>query len=69
VQIEDDPFEVLGLKPDATSAEIKARYRKLARELHPDKQIAAGVPAEMVKLATERLARINNAYQALTRRA
>jgi DnaJ like chaperone protein len=67
VQIEDDPFEVLGLKPDATPAEIKARYRKLARELHPDKQIAAGVPAEMVKLATERLARINNAYHALTR--
>ena len=32
------------------------------KELHPDRQIAAGVPEEMVRLATERLARINAAF-------
>ncbi len=69
VQVQDDPFDVLGLKKDATLAEIKQRYRKLARELHPDKQVAAGVPAEMVRLATERLTRINVAYQTLTKGA
>lgn len=65
VQMTEDPFEVLGLKAGATKAEIKARYRNLARQLHPDKQIAAGVPAEMVKLASERMARINAAYKSL----
>jgi DnaJ-class molecular chaperone len=33
-----DPYSVLGLDRDASTAEIKAAYRKLARELHPDHQ-------------------------------
>lgn len=31
-----DPFAVLGLKPTATEAEVKAAYRAAARRLHPD---------------------------------
>ena len=31
-----DPYKILGLSPDADSAAIKAAYRKLAKELHPD---------------------------------
>lgn len=31
-----DPYEILGLGPDAGNAEVKAAYRKLAKELHPD---------------------------------
>ena len=62
VAVKDDPFEVLGIKSDATLVVAKKRYKSLAKELHPDKQIAAGVPAEMVRLATERLMRINAAY-------
>ncbi len=65
VQMEEDPYVVLGLKPGCSKKEIKDKYRQLARELHPDKQIAAGVPKEMVKLATDRLARINGAYAKL----
>ncbi len=61
--IADDPYEVLGVPRGASAEDIKAHYRKLARDLHPDKQIAAGVPEEMVKLASERLARINVAYE------
>ncbi len=67
VQFEENPFDVLGLPPNAPLKDIKARYKKLVRDLHPDKQIAAGVPAEMVKLATDRLARINQAYAKLAR--
>ncbi len=65
VALKDDPFEILGISADAKPAEIKKRYKALVKELHPDKQIAAGVPAEMVKLATDRLARINKAYAEL----
>lgn len=32
----DDPYDVLGLKRDATPEAIKAAYRKLARRHHPD---------------------------------
>mgnify|MGYP003294578175 CR=1 FL=1 len=31
-----DPYEVLGLTPGASDDEIKAAYRKLAKQYHPD---------------------------------
>jgi DnaJ like chaperone protein len=65
VSLKDDPYEVLGLEPGVDFALIKSKYKSLVKELHPDRQIAAGVPAEMVKLATDRLSRINDAYGVL----
>src|SRR5437879_12761575 len=37
------PYEVLGVKPDATPDEIHQAYRKLAKEFHPD--LNPGKPA------------------------
>jgi len=33
-----DPYDILGLHPGAGNAEVKAAYRKLAKQLHPDAQ-------------------------------
>src|ERR1700760_1483411 len=35
--IEKDYYKALGVTKDSDAAEIKKKYRKLARELHPDK--------------------------------
>ncbi len=43
--------------------EVRATYRMLVRENHPDKLIARGVPEEFIRLATDKLAVINGAYE------
>lgn len=65
-----DPYDVLGVAPDASLAEIRAAYKALVRESHPDRMIARGVPPEAVKLAERRLIDINSAWEEIsTRRA
>lgn len=64
----EDPYGVLGVPADASLDVVKQKFRKLVREYHPDKHIAAGMPVEMVAIATERLQRINEAYDRITRR-
>ncbi|MFM9843134.1 MAG: TerB family tellurite resistance protein [Dongiaceae bacterium] len=62
-----DPFVVLGVAHDAANAEIKAAYRKLVRDNHPDRLIAKGMPKEFVDVATDKLAAINSAYERVAR--
>ena len=45
--------------------ELKRHYRKLVAENHPDREIARGLPPEAVKIATERLAVINAAWETI----
>ena len=47
-----DPYEVLGIRQDASSAEISRAYRRLARELHPDSRPAGTGAADQFRAAT-----------------
>jgi DnaJ like chaperone protein len=58
-----DPYVILGVSYAADENEIRQTYRRLVRENHPDSLMARGVPAEFVKLATDKLAAINTAYE------
>ncbi|MDB5740408.1 MAG: Molecular chaperone DjlA [Alphaproteobacteria bacterium] len=58
-----DPYVILGVSYVADENEIKQTYRRLVRENHPDSLMARGVPAEFIKLATDKLAAINTAYE------
>jgi DnaJ like chaperone protein len=60
------PHVVLGVAPDAPLAEIKAAWRALVRDLHPDRLVAAGMPPEFVAHARDRLVAVNLAYETLT---
>ena len=58
-----DPYVILGLSYVADEDELRRTYRRLVRENHPDSLIARGVPEEFIKLATDKLAAINTAYE------
>jgi DnaJ like chaperone protein len=55
-------FVLLGVAETATAAEIKTAYHALIREHHPDKLMAQGMPPEFIAAATEKMKRINVAY-------
>jgi DnaJ like chaperone protein len=62
-----DPYVILGVSYVASENEIKQTYRRLVRENHPDSLMARGVPPEFIKLANDKLAAINNAYDRIER--
>jgi len=58
----DSAYEVLGLPTTASMDVIKRTYHALVRKHHPDKLLAAGLPAKQIAEATEKIKRINAAY-------
>jgi DnaJ like chaperone protein len=57
-----DPYVVLGVDADLPYEEVRRIYRKLVAENHPDRLMARGVPQEFIKIASDRLAAINAAF-------
>lgn len=58
-----DPYAVLSVTPSDSTEIIRKRWRELVRETHPDQAIARGMPEEAIKLATDRLTEVNEAYE------
>ncbi len=59
----NDPYDVLGIERNASSDEIKAAYRRLVNQYHPDKLMHLG--EEFRVLAEKRFKEIQQAYQEL----
>jgi len=57
----DNPFEVLGLKPNASKSEIKTKWRKLVKRYHPDLQSGDAAKKESEAI----IKKINAAYEQL----
>ena len=59
---ENDAFEVLGLSKNASLEEVKARYKELVRQYHPDILMGRGESKEVIERSTKKLQEINEAY-------
>jgi DnaJ like chaperone protein len=67
VDAKRNPYEVLGLEPSVSNEELKSHYRALVADNRPEKLIARGVPEEFVTIAIEKVASINEAYDAIAK--
>ncbi len=56
-----DPYQVLGISPDATDEEVKAAYREMAKKYHPDNY----ANTEFSDIANEKMQSINEAYDSI----
>ncbi len=62
--IPQDPYELLGISPDATAQEIKEAYRREMAQYHPDKVQHLG--AEFRRLAESKAKAIQDAYERIS---
>lgn len=53
-----NPYEVLGVSPTSTDAEVKNAYRNLAKKYHPDNY----AQSPLADLAEEKMKEVNEAY-------
>jgi DnaJ like chaperone protein len=64
-ECENDPYCVLGVSASAEEDSVKAAYRRLVRENHPDRLMAEGMPQEAIARANAKLALLNAAWESV----
>jgi DnaJ like chaperone protein len=64
---EVDAYAVLGIARSATDIEVRATWRQLVREHHPDAMAARGASAAALDKAADRIAQINAAWDRIKR--
>ncbi len=62
---DESAYHILGLGPDASSEEIKHRYRTLVKEYHPDRIASKGLPEEFTRFAQDKFREIQTAYESI----
>jgi DnaJ like chaperone protein len=60
-------YSVLNCTPSSSDEAIKASYKKLVKDFHPDKVVSKGLPEEFTEFATKRFREIQEAYEAIGR--
>jgi DnaJ like chaperone protein len=63
----DDPYLELGVPRSTSGEELRATWKRLMRENHPDSLASRGVPADFVARASDKVARINAAWDRIKR--
>jgi DnaJ like chaperone protein len=61
----EDPYALLGLVRGADFETVRAEWRRLVAENHPDRVAARGAPPEVVRIAHEKVAALNAAFGAI----
>ncbi len=61
----EDAYQILGVRPDTSTSEIRKAYRRLISQYHPDKLVSKGLPEEMVRLANEKTGEIRKAWETI----
>ncbi len=56
-------YRTLGCTASSSEKEIKASYRKLVKDFHPDTIVSKGLPEEFTDFATNRFKEIQEAYE------
>jgi DnaJ like chaperone protein len=56
-------YKVLNCTSESSNEEIKANYKKLVKDFHPDKIVSKGLPEEFTEFATTRFREIQEAYE------
>jgi len=56
-------YKMLNCGPESSNEEIKANYKKLVKDFHPDTIVSKGLPEEFVQFATKRFQEIQEAYE------
>jgi len=64
---EEDPYSVLGLSRTASPDELRTTWKNLMRQNHPDSLAGRGVAPELIAKASEKVARINAAWDRIKR--
>ena len=62
-----DPYVVLGVAHDASDEALRAAWRAMLSEAHPDRARGRGLPPEFIEVAEAKAAAINAAFDAAMR--
>jgi DnaJ like chaperone protein len=63
----EDPYAILGVARSADPEELRRAWLRLVRENHPDSLAGRGASADLVARASDRVARVNAAWDRIKR--